>query len=51
MSLQKGSVDNVDKIFDKDVIYTIEINENNLEILKNNNIGNIEIIKEIEVEK
>lgn len=50
-NLPKIKMNIVDKIFDKDVIYTIEINENNLEILKNNNIGNIEIIKEIEVEK
>ena len=33
------------------VIYTIKINKDNLNILKNSNIGEIKIIKEIEVKK
>ena len=41
----------INKSFNNDVIYTIEINEQNLNILKNSNIGKIEIIKEIEVKK
>ena len=41
----------VNKDFGNRVIYTIKINKDNLNILKNSNIGEIKIIKEIEVKK
>lgn len=40
----------INKTFDNEVIYIIELNKKNFEILKNQNY-NIEIIKEIEVKK
>ena len=49
--LPKLKMNIINKSFNNDVIYTIEINEQNLNILKNSNIGKIEIIKEIEVKK
>lgn len=50
-NLPKIKMNIINKSFDNNVIYTIEINKENLNILKNNNIGQIEIIKEIEVKK
>ena len=50
-NLPKIKMDIIKKDFNNDVNYTIEINEQNLNILKNSNIGKIEIIKEIEVKK
>lgn len=50
-NLPKINMNIVNKDFDNRVIYTIEINKNNLNILKNSNIGEIKIIKEIEVKK
>lgn len=50
-NLPKIKMNIINKNFGNSVIYTIEINKDNLEILKNSNIGKIEIIKEIEVKK
>lgn len=50
-NLPKINMNIINKDFDNRVIYTIEINKNNLNILKNSNIGEIKIIKEIEVKK
>lgn len=50
-NLPKIKMDIIKKDFNNNVNYTIEINEQNLNILKNSNIGKIEIIKEIEVKK
>lgn len=50
-NLPKIKMNIINKSFGNNVIYTIEINKENLNILKNNNIGQIEIIKEIEVKK
>lgn len=50
-NLPKINMNIINKDFGNRVIYTIEINKNNLNILKNSNIGEIKIIKEIEVKK
>ena len=50
-NLPKINMNIVNKDFGNRVIYTIEINKDNLNILKNSNIGEIKIIKEIEVKK
>lgn len=50
-NLPKIKMDIIKKDFNNNVNYTIEINEQNLNILKNSNIGKIEIINEIEVKK
>lgn len=49
-NLPKVKMNIIDKSFGSDVTYIIEINEENLEILRNRNYD-IEIIKEIEVKK
>lgn len=49
--LPKIKMNIINKDFNNNVVYKIEINEENLNILKNSNIGKIEIIKEIEVKK
>lgn len=50
-NLPKINMNIVNKDFGNRVIYTIKINKDNLNILKNSNIGEIKIIKEIEVKK
>lgn len=50
-NLPKIDMNIVNKEFGDFVIYTIEISEDNLNILKSSNIGEIKIIKEIEVIK
>lgn len=50
-NLPKINMNIINKDFGNRVIYTIEINKDNLNILKNSNIGEIKIIKEIEVKK
>lgn len=50
-NLPKINMNIVNKDFGNRVIYTIKINKDNLSILKNSNIGEIKIIKEIEVKK
>ena len=49
--LPKIKMNIINKDFNNNVVYKIEINEENLNILKNSNIGKIETIKEIEVKK
>ena len=49
--LPKIKMNIINKDFNNNVAYKIEINEENLNILKNSNIGKIETIKEIEVKK
>lgn len=50
-NLPKINMNIINKDFGNRVIYTIKINKDNLNILKNSNIGEIKIIKEIEVKK
>ena len=50
-NLPKINMNIVNKDFGNRVIYTIKINKDNLNILINSNIGEIKIIKEIEVKK
>lgn len=50
-NLPKINMNIVNKDFGNRVIYTIKINKDNLNILRNSNIGEIKIIKEIEVKK
>ena len=50
-NLPKIKMNIINKDFNNNVVYKIEINEENLNILKNSNIGKIETIKEIEVKK
>ena len=50
-NLPKINMNIVNKDFGNRVIYTIKINKDNLNILKNSNIGEIKKIKEIEVKK
>ena len=49
--LPKIKMNIINKDFNNNVVYKIEINEENLNILKKSNIGKIETIKEIEVKK